>query len=377
MTTVSAIWKRVLRKRKLSILIGVAVGVFVVVAGIYLQNDIHRNLLDPKTPFQIYQRPEAPDYEQMPSWYLNPALSGYTPDARKVDVFFVHGTSYNGGKHWLGPIDQPQAVAGVREVQLPNYAKPFAIMGSLYVPRYRQASLYTQLTMREDARDARAFAYRDIDAAFDAFLKGRSGGRGFVIVGLEQGGLLAQRLLITRIAASPELKSQLVAAYLIETPVPDSVFNSASFLPCAARTDIGCVVAYLSVDAARPDKALRRGHKAVLWEPHDTLSAIGGRPLLCVNPITGTMDTHRTEFRLALGATNATGLEWDDQPALIPRKVSAQCLNGILLVEKPTSPSFSDEGSWVDQRKLRPYNLFYGDIAADMEMRWQIFRAMR
>ena len=46
--------------------------------------------------------------------------------------------------------------------------------GAVSAPRYRQASLYTRLTLREDARDARAFAYQDIVAAFEAWLERHS-----------------------------------------------------------------------------------------------------------------------------------------------------------------------------------------------------------
>ena len=53
---------------------------------------------------------------------------------------------------------------------LPNYAGPFVRVGRLFAPRYRQASLFAQLTLRDDARDAREFAYGDVRRAFDYYL---------------------------------------------------------------------------------------------------------------------------------------------------------------------------------------------------------------
>lgn len=376
--TLLSMWKRVLQKRKLSIAIGFAIGAFLTLAFLYLQNDIHLNYLDPKIPFQVYRPPAAPDYTKADAWYLNPAIARYYADPRKVDVFFLHATSYNGGKAWLGATDSNAVATEIQRQQLPNYAAPFSIMGNIYAPKYRQASLYTQLTLRDDAREARQFAYTDALAAFQRFLKTRRGGRGFVIVGVEQGGLLAERLIRDVVVPDPELKSQLVAAYMLETRVPESQFGNPSvILPaCLARQQTGCVVAYVTVDSGRPDLALQVLQKAVYWDG-DNLQALGTQKAVCVNPLSGAADAGEIEAKKSLGATNATGLEWGTEPALMARKVSARCLGGLLFVDKPSSPSFRDGGTWEDQRKVNPYNLFYGDLQADVQTRWQVFQAAK
>jgi hypothetical protein len=364
-------WKQILKKRRLSLLIGVLVGGFLALAFLYLQNDIHRNYLDPKIPFQIYHPPPAPDYAQDDSWYLNPAH--YYADPRKVDVFFVHGTSYNGGSQWLGSTTSNAIKAEVQRVQLPNYAAPFAIMGNVYAPKYRQGSLFTQLNLKEDSREARQFAYRDVAAAFAEFLKVRKGGRGFVIVGLEQGGLLASRLVRDVVANDPNLRDQLVAAYFLETMAPESQFGPTSPTPvCQSRRQFGCVVSYVSINSGRPDVALQVLQKAVYWQG-DTLQPMGSQKGVCVNPLSGAASGDEVAARHSLGATNATGLEWGTEPALSVRKVSARCLGGLLFVDKPKSPSFKDDGTWEEQRKVNSYNLFYGDLQSDIQTRWQLY----
>lgn len=366
-------WKQILKKRRLSLLIGVLVGGFLALAFLYLQNDIHRNYLDPKIPFQIYHPPPAPDYARGDSWYLNPAH--YYADPRKVDVFFVHGTSYNGGNQWLGSTTSNAIKAEVQRVQLPNYAAPFAIMGNVYAPKYRQGSLFTQLNLKEDSREARQFAYRDVAAAFAEFLKVRKGGRGFVIVGLEQGGLLASRLVRDVVANDPNLRDQLVAAYFLETMAPESQFGPTSPTPvCQSRRQFGCVVSYVSINSGRPDVALQVLQKAVYWQG-DTLQPMGSQKGVCVNPLSGAASGDEVAARHSLGATNATGLEWGTEPALSVRKVSARCLGGLLFVDKPKSPSFKDDGTWEEQRKVNSYNLFYGDLQADIQTRWQLYEA--
>ncbi len=371
-------WTGIFRKRWRAILIGAIGGTVLAVAGFYLQNDWHRNVLDPKVPFQIYQTtrlPRAPDYRKAADWYLNPALARYYADPRKVDVFFLHGTTFDGGKDWLGGLENAQATHDVERIQIPNYAGPFSVMGNVYAPKYRQASLYTQLTGRDDAREARRFAYGDAEAAFRAFLKQRKGGKGFVIVGVEQGGLLVERLLRDVVAPNPDLRGQLVAAYMLETLAPQALFTSPGSIPvCQGREATGCAVAYLGVDSGRPDQALQVLKRAVAWEGNNELVTLGADKAVCVNPLTGTPTTEEVDARRSQGATNATGLEWGTEPALILHKVSARCLSGLLIVDKPDSPTFRDGPAWVDQRKVNPYNLFYGDLQADMQSRWQAFQ---
>ncbi|MDC7681784.1 DUF3089 domain-containing protein [Asticcacaulis sp. BYS171W] len=338
-------------------------------------DDILRHNLDPKVPFQIYQRPPAPDYRTKTSWFLNPALEGYevrrNRNHQKLDVFFVHATSFNGGKHWLGPIDDAAASAEVVRNQLPNYAAPFGTIGYVYAPKYRQASLYSQLTQREDAREARQFAYEDVLQAFDAFLKQRRNEGGFIIVGIEQGGFLAQRLVQERIAGDEALASRLVAAYFIETLVPMTDYAPGKTFPaCTVRAQAGCVVAYLSIDSGRPDRALQAQRRAMIWGAGDILEPMGDVKALCVNPLTGGVTDKLVDARHSLGAANATGLEWGAIPGLISRRTSARCRGEILYVSKPSGDSFAYSGSWAERRKVRAYNLFYGDLQADAAERW-------
>jgi hypothetical protein len=73
--------------------------------------------------------------------------------------------------------------------------------------------------------------------------------------------------------------------------------------------------------------------------------------------------------RLNRGATNATGLERGARPALLAREVSTQCRGGLLRHSELKLESFRETGNWADRRKSRPYNLFYGDIEADVQAR--------
>ncbi|RZJ24615.1 MAG: DUF3089 domain-containing protein, partial [Brevundimonas sp.] len=177
-------------------IVGIALVLLVVAAVAVWRGDILRAGLDPQVPFQTYTPPPAPDYARPGSWAL---LEARAPEAGNAAVFFAHSTTYDGGRDWNGPIGEPRGERWLRDVVPPNYAAPFARAGAVSAPRYRQASLYTRLTLREDAREARAFAYRDIVSAFDVWLARHPTGP-LVLAGVEQGGELLERLVRERIA---------------------------------------------------------------------------------------------------------------------------------------------------------------------------------
>ncbi len=94
-------------------------------AGAYVwREEILRTALDPKQPYQTYRPPPAPDYLKPGAWALLPSPPS-TPPIPAVDVFFVHPTSYDGGRDWNAPIGQRQADRFLFRVLLPNYAGPF------------------------------------------------------------------------------------------------------------------------------------------------------------------------------------------------------------------------------------------------------------
>src|ERR1019366_4822617 len=186
----------------------------VIIAALRWRHDIVETMLDPKIPFQTYRPPPAPDYATPAAWALLPAHADAPgPSDPPADVFFVHPTTFDGGRDWNGPIGDAKAARILSGAMLPNYAEPFARGGRVFAPRYRQASLYTALTLRDDARDARRFAYGDVRLAFDYFLDHFNQGRPLIVVGVEQGGTLVDRLMREELAARPTLIRRLAAVY--------------------------------------------------------------------------------------------------------------------------------------------------------------------
>lgn len=332
------------------------------------RGDILRAGLDPQQPFQTYAPPPAPDYKQDAAWALRAVR---TPEADQAAVFFLHSTTFDGGRDWLGAIDDAQAEAYLERVVLPNYAGPFARSGAVSAPRYRQASLYTRLTLRADARDARVFAYQDVKAAFETWLADNPDGP-IILAGVEQGGELLERLIRERVAPDAALRQRLVGAWLMDVVTPLEPATPGIPL-CATREQAGCMVVWSPVGRGNDDAAHRRLRRALIWSADARLVELDGRPAACVNPLNGSSAPGLVEARQSRGATNATGLEWGVRPALIARQVEAECQGGLLRHSEPRLESFREEGSWSDRRKARPYNLFYGDIEADAQARLTVW----
>jgi hypothetical protein len=351
------------RRRRWLALTLLGVVLFLGAATGFFWDDLQRNALDPKLPYQTYRPPKAPDYAQRSAWYLMPTdPNAVGPGAPPADIFFLSPTTYDGGEQWNAPIDDRKGGRLFQRAMAPNYAGPFVRVGRIFAPRYRQASLYTLLTLREDAREARQFAYGDALQAFRFYLDHYNKGRPFVLVGVEQGGTLAERLLAEEVAPKPEVRARLAAAYLIEAVAPA---DAPPLAPCTAKGQAGCLAAWISDLDGDPSLGQSPLARAVVWNGRGELVTLDQRPALCFNPILGETTEAPAPARLNLGAANATGLEWDARPAFLARQVGAQCKDGVLEVTPPKSGTFTRTGSWADRRKVPAFNLFYADIEAD------------
>ncbi|HEY0646853.1 DUF3089 domain-containing protein [Phenylobacterium sp.] len=345
----------------------VLVAALLAAAGFVWRDDMLRTALDPKEPFQTYDPPPAPDYANRSGWALAPtAPEAPTAAEPKADIFFVGPTTYDGGRHWNAPADDPRADRLFRRAMAPNYAGPFVRVGRIFAPRYRQASLYSLMTLREDAKEARRFAYADVAAAFQFYLDNYNQGRPFIIVGVEQGGTLAARLLTDEIVPDAERMQRLAAAYLVETVTPA---DAPPLTPCRRPGEPGCLAAWASAFERDPERAQAILDRSLVWDGAGQLENLHGRTPLCFNPLLGAVTEAEAPARLSQGAANATGLEWGARPAFLTRQVSARCEKGVLRVSRPKSSTLRPSGSWSDRRKAAAYNLFYADLEADASAR--------
>jgi hypothetical protein len=357
------------RRPRLGLWLGLGVLTLLAVFAFIRRDDIRLAAMDPGKPFQIYTPPPAPDYDRPEAWLLLPEGPGKPGEA---DVFFLGPTTYSGADHWNSPIDDPDSDEVFRRVMAPNLVGPFAGTGRIFAPRYRQAGLYSFTTLREDAREARRFAYVDAEASFLSFLARSGPDRPILIVGVEQGGALAARLL-AEIGSRPAVRNRLAGAWLIDTVTPA---DSPPLAPCMSPEQTGCLAAWAWAYVDDETHARDLQDRSLVWSGPDLVN-LGKRLPLCYNPLLQATTDKAAPARLARGATNATGLEWGARPPFVTRQFSAQCVRGVLRVSRPEARMLRPFGSWEDRLRTPGFNLFYADVEADARTRLAAFNALR
>ncbi len=344
---------------------------FMTLMVIYLyRDDIFQTIQDPRQPFQTYEKPIAPDYSSSEAWLAQADLTQdpYEHPGAGGDVFVVVPSVYRGGKHWVLRSDDLKRKSKLQRIVRPNYVAPYGSAGRLFAPYYRQASLYTFMTTREDARKAQDFAYQDVKRAFKVFLENSPPERPIILVGHNQGASHVQRLLADFFMG--DLKKRLAVAYVIDYPLPLDVFDTTlkGLTPCETVDDTGCVAAF---GAFMPgdDVIAKRFVSRLLVHDGQDYSSVEGRRLLCMNPLLWNRSEDYAPQRLHLGGVAAEGLDPDMTPAPMTKQVGAQCEDGILFVDKPKRRSLRRPLKVGGKFRTLPSNLFYEDLRVNAEKR--------
>lgn len=336
-------------------------------AGWLLREQIFQTFQDPGEPFQTYTPPEPVDYASDSAWFVTGALE----DEATPAVFFIHSTTYSGGANWNAELDKESANRAVENEIIPNFAAPFGAGGELFIPRYRQAALYTFMNNREDGLLARHFATGDIDRAFTNFLSRIGDQRPFILAGLGQGGLHALHLGMNRVGTDPDLQARLVTLYVLEHPVAIDLFEGplGSIPPCDTPEDVRCLYAFSQALPSEERRLRIMTERMMSWTPQGELGFIDGRRLLCTNPLLSQPSNQYASARLHRGGVAATGLELGATPAPIPQQTGAQCMDGVLFTERPESRLLRRPLRIAEDFREPPYNLFYEDLRLDAARR--------
>jgi hypothetical protein len=308
-------------------------------------------------------RPDIPD---------NPAL--WTPpgvqrtSAPRASVFFIHPTSFLESTAWNAPVDdresQWRAALFVR-----SQASAFNSVGEIWAPKYRQATFGAFLTNEENARRALDFAYRDVLAAYEEFLREAPRDRPIILAAHSQGSLHLTRLLAERIAGSPEAR-RIVAAYVVGWPVSVTVDLPSLGLPaCERARQAGCSLSWQSFGEPADPK--------MVTDAYDESRGRGGESragtrMLCVNPLTG-----NSGDAAARDANRGTLFPNEDfsQADFRPGAVAARCdVRGFLLIgEDP--PELGGYVLHGNNYHVYDYALFWANVRADAEARLASFLA--
>ena len=326
-----------------------------------------RYWLVPKEAFSAQPSLSRNAYDDPKMWFARPGLAddpsrwtpaGYRPaDKPRAAVFFIHPTSYIGGDHWNAPLDDGETNWRAR-IFLRGQASAFNEVGQVWAPRYRQATFGAFLTTQRDAERALDLAYRDVSAAFDAFLAQVGPDRPLILAGHSQGALHLERLLRERVAGTP-LAARVVAAYVVGWPISTVTDLPRLGLPACSRVDqAGCVLSWASfAEPADP---------SLITDTYDATTGFTGRPrkgtpILCTNPLTGGA-APAAPASANLGTLIPSA---DLSTATIERgRVPARCAGrGFLLIGAP--PNLGNYVLPGNNYHVYDYSLFWANVRAD------------
>lgn len=242
-------------------------------------------------PFGEEIHPSVPDYSQEESWSalpfrhdaadVIPKTEDWVNDSlKKIDVFFVHPTTYKKGENWNADIQNKKLNKKVDRKPVHYQASAFNETCRIYAPRYRQAIVDVFFHPSEDGEKALELAYSDVKSAFKYYLENYNKGRPIIIASHSQGTRHARQLL-QEFFDGTAIQQQLVAAYIVGFTVEENMYTSLKL--CEEPTQTGCYISWMSY---------RTG-----YEPEDPYH----KETVCVNPLTWTTDTAFVDKAKSLG----------------------------------------------------------------------------
>ena len=315
----------------------------------------------------------GPDYASLASWIAQPTLRHDQDPSRwlpagislvktgPAEIFYIHPTTYLGTDHWNAPLNADQDTEFRTNLFVESQASAFNNVGDIWAPRYRQAAYGSFLLRSKDAQQALDYAYGDVAAAFDEFVK-QAGSRPIILAGHSQGALHLVRLLREKIAGKP-IARQIVAAYVVGWPISVAADLPALGLPaCASPGEPRCILSWMSFrEPANPDIIFHE------WAKTKGLNGAGRRQrdVLCVNPISGAKDgaaSPRDNPGMLVPTSDL------NSATLQPQMIGAHCSNGLLIIDG----MLPQLGPYVlpgNNYHVYDYALFWGAIRRDAAQR--------
>ncbi|HYG49184.1 MAG TPA: DUF3089 domain-containing protein [Allosphingosinicella sp.] len=305
-----------------------------------------------------------PDMRDSPGLWMPTGVQRQgTPVA---SLFFIHPTSYLQTSRWNAPLDDRESQWRAK-LFVQSQASVFNGVADVWAPKYRQATFGAFLTTKAEAGKALDFAYRDVAAAYDQFLRQVPKGRPIILAGHSQGSLHLMRLLAERVAGRPEAK-RVVAAYVIGWPVSIPADLPSLGLPaCERREQAGCVVSWQSFAEPADPKQVTD-----VYDESSGRTGISraGSPMLCTNPLTGAPGG---EAPASANLGTLVPNEALTEGSLKSPGVPARCdVRGFLLIGEDAP----DLGPYVlpgNNYHVYDYALFWANLRADAAARLKAF----
>lgn len=332
------------------------------------------------------------DYSLPKSWAAMPGAKSYATaipvgsglssleESAKVDVFYIHPTTYYENNSVNAAIDDPKSAANT-DSMLKVQAAAFNSVGRVFAPRYRQMALFLFGGSEDALQIPLNIAYEDIRQAFRYYIENLNQGRPFIIAGHSQGSNHGQRLLIEEVVGKPPA-DRFVAAWIPGLALPRSMLDSAAaggVSACSTPQQIGCVALWETFGAGFTGRAdWVRGQ--VYWSPgrQRWVSATPDQLLFSVNPMTWDEGSEIAPASMNLGAV-PYGLPGTSFQGIYPALVSTQNDQGYLTATPTPPENLFVSGAMGDPLiyHVHDFNLFWMNIRENARKRIHAFLLQR
>jgi hypothetical protein len=320
----------------------------------------------PVKNFEKTKHPDAPDYSDENNWAALPwkkdsadavpLNSGLTQNQEqaKADVFFIYPTLNFSGNGWNARVDDKFLNRQIDKLSVKQQASVFNESCKVYVPRYRQATLYSFADNKGNGFNALDLAYSDIKRAFEYYLKNYNNGRPIVIAGHSQGSYHGTRLIKEYFETDSVLRKKLVAAYLIGGNATPNMY--ATIEPCDSAAQTGCYIAWHTMRFGSRFKKLPK-------RMMNTPGAEAWGHYECVNPLTWKRDTLYAPAELNKGSVSYLFNK------IYVGKADALCKRDVVWTHYSYLPGFP----LGDNYHVADYGLYYMNIRENVKFRIEKF----
>ena len=267
------------------------VGILLVSGFSLFQEDLFHLLAVPAQDFTPPSEDSRPEYSNEDNWLALPTkkdtadwlLEGEVDNQSqaKADVFFVHPTTYFAKSPWNDPLSGHGKYFPTSNTLRDN-ATVFNKCCRIYAPVYRQMAIGGFMGNHNQRLRSLDFAYKDVERAFDFYLKHYNNGRPIILSSQSQGTDHIVKLLIRRFSGKP-LRKKLISAWLLGRPITkQSIKAVIPDIPiCSTLEEVGCINGWMTF--ARGYKIDQEKSRTIQLIENDITHVPGGE-VLCTNP---------------------------------------------------------------------------------------------
>jgi hypothetical protein len=309
--------------------------------------------IKPPAAFREAKTPLAPDYSNRKNWHKSELME----KEKKLDLFYLHPTTYIVGKGWNQDLENKHVNWRTRVLPIAYQASTFFEDCNVYIPKYRQAIFYSFFDKKDNGKKALDVAYHDVRNAFYYYLEHYNKGKPFVFASHSQGSYHSQKLL-AEVLMDSFVRSKLVVAYIVGWPVKESYLNNNKHLKiCSSKTETGCLVSW-NTESGQPNLSLVR-------------EMAKENAVICVNPLSWNIDTAYVNKNKNKGSLQYNKRTKENE--IILYYCDAQIQDGILKVTPPSNQKQLQMPMGKGNYHLYDYNFFYQNIKQNVRDRFYFY----